>query len=155
MLSVRVGCPNGSIFCGIVGPNSARRLEQRAQHKEREIIKMSEPFLPFALPDIGEKEIAEVVDTLRSGWLTTGPKTRAFEENFGAFFGDEPETVAVNSGTAGLHLALEALGVGPRRRSYHDHLHLYRHSRGGLLPGGGPGSRGCRAGRVQYGSGGG
>ena len=69
-------------------------------------------FLPFALPDIGEDEIAEVVDSLRSGWLTTGPKTKRFEEDFAAFIGDGVEAIAVNSATAGLHLALEALGIG-------------------------------------------
>ena len=42
------------------------------------------PFLPFALPEIGEEEIAEVVDTLRSGWVTTGPKARRFETAFGS-----------------------------------------------------------------------
>jgi dTDP-4-amino-4,6-dideoxygalactose transaminase len=71
------------------------------------------PFLPFALPDIGEAEIAEVVDALRSGWVTTGPKTKRFESDFAAFLGEGIEAVAVNSATAGLHLALEALGVGP------------------------------------------
>lgn len=69
------------------------------------------PFLPFALPDIGEDEIAEVVDTMRSGWLTTGPKTRQFEQEFAAFTGSDVEAMAVNSATAGLHLALEAAGV--------------------------------------------
>jgi dTDP-4-amino-4,6-dideoxygalactose transaminase len=72
------------------------------------------PFLPFALPDIGEEEIAEVVDALRSGWVTTGPKTKRFEEDFTAFLGDPSlHSMAVNSATAGLHLALEALGIGP------------------------------------------
>ncbi len=70
-------------------------------------------FLPFALPDIGEDEINEVLDSLRSGWLTTGPKTKRFEENFAAFTGDGTEAIAVNSATAGLHLALEAVGIGP------------------------------------------
>lgn len=70
-------------------------------------------FLPFALPDIGEEEIAEVLDSLRSGWLTTGPKTKRFEQEFAAFIGGNVEAVAVNSATAGLHLALEAIGVGP------------------------------------------
>jgi dTDP-4-amino-4,6-dideoxygalactose transaminase len=70
-------------------------------------------FLPFALPDIGEEEIAEVVDSLRSGWLTTGPKTGAFEKEFASFIGAGAQALAVNSATAGLHLALEALGVGP------------------------------------------
>ena len=74
----------------------------------------SPPFLPFALPDIGEEEIAEVVDTLRSGWVTTGPKARRFEADFAAFLGDESlHCIAVNSATAGLHLALEAIGIGP------------------------------------------
>ena len=72
------------------------------------------PFIPFALPDIGEAEIAEVVDTLRSGWLTTGPKAKRFEEDFTAFLGDASlHSLAVNSATAGLHLALEAVGIGP------------------------------------------
>ncbi len=72
------------------------------------------PFLPFARPDIGEAEIAEVVDTLRSGWITTGPKARRFEEAFAGKLGDASlQALAVNSATAGLHLALEALGIGP------------------------------------------
>jgi dTDP-4-amino-4,6-dideoxygalactose transaminase len=72
------------------------------------------PFLPFARPEIGEDEIAEVVDTLRSGWVTTGPKAKRFEDDFAAFLGDPSlHAMAVNSATAGLHLALEALGIGP------------------------------------------
>ncbi len=71
------------------------------------------PFLPFALPDIGDEEIAAVVDCLRSGWVTTGPKTREFERQFAAYLGDGVEAISVNSATAGLHLALEALGIGP------------------------------------------
>ncbi|MBT9595609.1 MAG: DegT/DnrJ/EryC1/StrS aminotransferase family protein [Vitreoscilla sp.] len=75
---------------------------------------MTAPFLPFALPEIGDEEIAEVVDTLRSGWVTTGPKARRFEADFTAFLGDHSlQSIAVNSATAGLHLALEAVGVGP------------------------------------------
>ena len=75
---------------------------------------MTKPFLPFALPDIGEEEIAEVVDTLRSGWVTTGPKAKRFEDDFAAFLGAPGlHCMAVNSATAGLHLALEALGIGP------------------------------------------
>jgi dTDP-4-amino-4,6-dideoxygalactose transaminase len=76
------------------------------------------PFLPFAQPEIGDEEIAEVVDTLRSGWVTTGPKALRFEGDFAAFLGDptrgeQLHCIAVNSATAGLHLALEALGIGP------------------------------------------
>ncbi|MFM6929117.1 MAG: DegT/DnrJ/EryC1/StrS family aminotransferase [Bdellovibrio sp.] len=70
-------------------------------------------FLPFALPDIGEEEIQEVVSALRSGWVTTGPKTKQFEADFSTYVGGGVESISVNSATAGLHLALEALGVGP------------------------------------------
>lgn len=70
-------------------------------------------FLPFALPDIGEAEIQEVIDSLRSGWVTTGPKTKQFEAEFAEFIGSGVESIAVNSATAGLHLALEAIGIGP------------------------------------------
>jgi dTDP-4-amino-4,6-dideoxygalactose transaminase len=73
---------------------------------------MTQPFLPFALPEVGQEEINEVADTLNSGWLTTGPKTARFEREFADFLG-MPFALAVNSGTAGLHLALEAIGVGP------------------------------------------
>ena len=69
--------------------------------------------VPYFTPDIGEEEIREVVDTLRAGWVTTGPKSKAFENAMCSFLGGEVETIAVSSATAGLHLALEALGVGP------------------------------------------
>ncbi len=69
-------------------------------------------FLPFALPLIGEEEIDEVVDTLRSGWLTTGQKTVTFEKDFAEFV-EASHALGVNSATSGLHLALEAVGVGP------------------------------------------
>ncbi|MCY1196990.1 UDP-4-amino-4-deoxy-L-arabinose--oxoglutarate aminotransferase [compost metagenome] len=72
------------------------------------------PFIPFALPDIGEPEIDAVVQTMRSGWLTTGPNAKAFEEEFKDYLGGgELQAIAVNSATAGLHLALEAIGIGP------------------------------------------
>jgi dTDP-4-amino-4,6-dideoxygalactose transaminase len=70
----------------------------------------SQHKVPFALPSIGEREIEAVVETLRSGWLTTGPKTRAFEEAFAQAVGAR-HALAVNSGTGALHLALEGLGV--------------------------------------------
>jgi len=69
--------------------------------------------LPFARPDIGEAEIAAVTEALRSGWVTTGPMAKKFEAAFTDYLGDGLHSVAVNSATAGLHLALEALGVGP------------------------------------------
>jgi dTDP-4-amino-4,6-dideoxygalactose transaminase len=67
--------------------------------------------MPFALPDIDDDDIAEVVSALRSGWITTGPKTKQFEADFGSALGGELHAIAVNSATAGLHLALEAIGV--------------------------------------------
>ena len=69
-------------------------------------------FLPFSPPDITDEEISAVVDTLRSGWITTGPKTRAFEAEFCEFVEAE-SALALNSCTAGLHLALAALEIGP------------------------------------------
>jgi dTDP-4-amino-4,6-dideoxygalactose transaminase len=72
---------------------------------------MTENFLPFALPEIGEDEINEVVDSLRSGWITTGPKAKRFEQDFSEFVGVK-HSLAVNSATSGLHLALEVIGVG-------------------------------------------
>ena len=71
---------------------------------------MQTSFLPFHIPDIGEDEIQAVVETLRSGWLTTGPKVRQFEEDFARYIGCR-HAVAVNSATSALHLALEAVGI--------------------------------------------
>ncbi len=70
-------------------------------------------FLPFALPEIGDEEISEVVSSLRSGWVTTGPKAKLFESDFVDYLGGGVEAIAVNSATAGLHLGLEAMGIGP------------------------------------------
>ena len=69
------------------------------------------PFLPFAGPDITEAEIDAVARAMRSGWVTTGPETKAFEQEFAAYLGGGVQAIAVNSATAGLHLALEAIGV--------------------------------------------
>ena len=69
-------------------------------------------FLPFSPPAIGEEEIAAVVDTLRSSWITTGPKTKRFEAEFASYLG-APGTLALNSCTAGLHTALVTAGIGP------------------------------------------
>jgi dTDP-4-amino-4,6-dideoxygalactose transaminase len=68
-------------------------------------------FLPFALPSIGEEEIADVADSLRSGWVTTGPKVKRFEADFATYVG-VTHAIAVNSCTAALQVALSALGVG-------------------------------------------
>jgi dTDP-4-amino-4,6-dideoxygalactose transaminase len=69
-------------------------------------------FLPFNPPLVGEEEIREVVETLRSPWITTGPKTRRFEEDFTAWLG-APGALAVNSCTAAMHVALACLDIGP------------------------------------------
>ncbi len=73
---------------------------------------MRNHFLPYCLPQIGEEEIAEVVDSLRSGWVTTGPKVKKFEQALAEYVG-VAEAVAVNSCTAALHLSLAAAGIGP------------------------------------------
>lgn len=71
-------------------------------------------FLPFSPPFIGQEEIDEVVDTLRSDWITTGPKTKTFEKVFSDYVGAPGGTsLMLNSCTAGLHIALAALGIGP------------------------------------------
>jgi len=67
-------------------------------------------FLPFSIPTIEEDEIKEVVDSLRSGWITTGPKVIRFEEDFKNYIGSS-HAIAVNSGTAGLHLSLMAAEI--------------------------------------------
>lgn len=71
-----------------------------------------EEFLPFAPPLIGEEEIAEVVDTLRSGWITTGPKTVRFTHEFAEYV-CASAAAPCNSCTAALHLALASAGIGP------------------------------------------
>lgn len=73
---------------------------------------MRKEFLPFAKPQIGEDAIADVADSIRSGWLAMGPKTLKFEEAFAKRVGAK-YAMSVNSATAGLHAALMALGIGP------------------------------------------
>lgn len=73
---------------------------------------MRSEFLPFSKPQIGEDAIADVADSIRSGWLAMGPKTIKFEESFAKYVGAR-YALSVNSATAGLHTALMALGIGP------------------------------------------
>lgn len=74
---------------------------------------MTDPApIPFATPDITELEVEAVAERVRSGWLTTGPETAAFEADFVEMLGGDVHAVAVSSATAGLHLALEAVGIG-------------------------------------------
>src|SRR5215475_13443559 len=68
--------------------------------------------VPFSRPSIGEEEIAEVVDCLRSGWITSGPRTARFEQAVSDAV-QAPHALAVSSATAGLHLAMMALDLQP------------------------------------------
>lgn len=83
---------------GVLSPAPAERARRQT-------------FLDFSPPLIGEEEIQEVVDTLRSDWITTGPKTRRFENEFSRYVGS-PGALALNSCTAGLHTALATYGIG-------------------------------------------
>jgi dTDP-4-amino-4,6-dideoxygalactose transaminase len=74
---------------------------------------MNQIVVPFFRPSIGDAEIAEVTQCLKSGWLTTGPKAAAFEQAFAAALGSDVTAIAVNSATAAMHLGLEAMGIGP------------------------------------------
>ena len=73
---------------------------------------MSSDFIPFALPSIGQEEIDAVTECLASGWLTSGPKMRQFEQEFAEAV-DSRFALAVNSATAGLHLAMDCIGIQP------------------------------------------
>lgn len=68
--------------------------------------------IPFSPPDISEEEIQEVVNTLRSGWITTGPKTKQFEQNISDFLGTS-KSVVLSSATAAMEMTLRLLGIGP------------------------------------------
>ncbi len=73
---------------------------------------MTDKLIPVLQPSIGQEEIDAVAEVMRSGWLGLGPKTEQFEQQFSAYTGAR-FTIALNSGTAALHLALDALGIGP------------------------------------------
>ena len=73
---------------------------------------MRSTFLPFSRPSISEADIAAVAEVLRSGWITTGPKTAAFEDAFKDYVGCA-RAIALSSATAGMHLVLKAMGIGP------------------------------------------
>jgi dTDP-4-amino-4,6-dideoxygalactose transaminase len=85
---------------------TVRRRAAGRDHMKRE------DFLPYNQPDISDAEIEAVSDVLRSGWLAPGPRVRAFEADFAAYAGVR-HAIAIDSATAGMHLALLALGVGP------------------------------------------
>ena len=90
--------------------NPQSNLENPASAASDQAIEPME--VPFFKASIGQEEIDSVVETLKSGWLTSGPKTQLFEKEFAKAVGTK-FAIAVNSATAGLHLALEAIGVGP------------------------------------------
>ncbi len=90
--------------------NSAFSLKEHSPQKKPLAIAENNVRVPFMRPEIGNDEICEVVNTLRSGWLTTGPKVKLFENNFAKAV-HAPFAVAVNSCTAALYLAVEALGL--------------------------------------------
>src|SRR5260221_13919141 len=75
-------------------------------------VRAKERFLVFGAPDIHDDEIREVVSSMKSGWLGTGPKVARFEREFGAYVG-APHATALNSCTAAMHLSLLAAGLGP------------------------------------------
>ena len=91
------------------GRSGCRRAALAAPER-REDENMQSTSVPFFRPSITSAEIDEVVDTLLSGWLTTGPKTKRFESEFAAAVGAR-HAIAVNSCTAALHLAVDALGL--------------------------------------------
>jgi dTDP-4-amino-4,6-dideoxygalactose transaminase/nucleoside-diphosphate-sugar epimerase len=108
-----------AIQSGRLGDTSASRyytVKHMSALAERPAMDGGDPvrseFLPFAVPMIGREEEEEVLDTMRSGWMTTGPKTKRFEQMLAEYAGAK-HAIAVNSCTAALHVALAAHGVGP------------------------------------------
>jgi dTDP-4-amino-4,6-dideoxygalactose transaminase len=77
-----------------------------------EIAKSAAPFLPFTRPTIDDETVAGVVEVLRSGWITSGPKVKEFEAKLSEFFGGRPVR-AFNSGTCTMEIALRIAGIGP------------------------------------------
>ena len=91
-------------------PQVLRTQDAPAFTNERPTYAPRREYLAFSPPTVGEDEIAEVVDTLRTSWITTGPKTKRFEAEFAAYV-RAPGALALNSCTAGLHTALATLGI--------------------------------------------
>jgi dTDP-4-amino-4,6-dideoxygalactose transaminase len=87
-------------------------LHDCSETKPLQEIMEQKSFIPFNVPSIGNEEIEEVIHTLKSGWLTTGPKTAQFEREFTTYV-NAPYGLAVNSATSAMHLALAALDIGP------------------------------------------
>src|SRR5436305_13348203 len=101
----------------VLGPPGAKGLDARGGHArassaKREQLQLRDSFLIFGSPVIGEEEIAEVVDSMRSGWVGTGPKVQLFEQRLAEYIG-VPYCRCVSSCTAALILSLQVLGIGP------------------------------------------
>src|SRR5215470_8757091 len=98
-------------FCQRRRESLGRRVNRSAQTRIS-AAPTPQRSVPFYRPDVGDEEIAAVVDTMRSGWLTVGPRTQEFEQRFARAV-EAPYAVAVSSCTAALHLALDALDIEP------------------------------------------
>ena len=96
----------------LLGRAAPRVPSSRGTVRQGRLGTVRDTFLPFSPPSLGEAEIEEVIDTLRSDWITTGPKVKRFEADFAAYLG-APDALAVFSCTDALQVALAALGVGP------------------------------------------
>ena len=115
--SARSGAaPTGRVRCSRQAPTGTTRSSalavRRGPYASGSMRTRRRTPLGFQPPAVGEEEIAAVAETLRSGWLTTGPRTALLEERLAAYLEVE-HVLAVSSGTAAMHLALLALGVGP------------------------------------------
>ena len=97
------------------------KLEVAETIRARMTMSEQPAYLPFAKPSITDRERQAVLDVLDSGWLTTGPQSRRFEEEFAAKVGVR-HAIALNSATAALHLALEAIGAVLGTRGKHSGL---------------------------------
>lgn len=96
----------------MVGFSAAKLTPQPPEVVRTDLPRVQDGPVPFSLPDLGAAEKRAVSDAMDSGWVTSGPQMAAFEAEFAVFVGGDVQAVATNSATAGLHLALEAIGVG-------------------------------------------
>jgi dTDP-4-amino-4,6-dideoxygalactose transaminase/nucleoside-diphosphate-sugar epimerase len=111
-LSVRDGIREVAKFVNINNPDL--NAQEYSNYEVWKDLGRVESFLPYSVPDIGEESKEELIKTVDSGWLSTGPKTKIFEEKVKEYFEDDQlEVLAVSSCTAGLHLQLLASGIGP------------------------------------------
>ena len=101
----------GDTLARIPGSRNGSSLKPPA-FRYHNAVNPHEDFLPYNQPDITEAEIEAVAETLRSGWLAPGPRARSFEEAFAAYAGAK-HAIALDSATAGMHLALITMGIGP------------------------------------------